>query len=349
MRYEDEEGILSVEMGDVAFTHSPFIVEINILHEEMDVEGKGTYITITNLESGNSYSEYTEFNDSRTFKRDLRGILSCLFNESDFFNDKADSSATCQRFSISVDFDGQIDPVPMFYITVIYGSAEPYATYFSKSRKIKMWSDLPLTLPFYIDGAKKVFAKEYDDGRDEILLWTSDSSFGVRNVSGVNSYKYVYSSAKIINNKIPFAELNVGEVSYEIEHTDCKDGVYLCWLNNIGTKEYFLFKQIGSTLKVSEEKFTATPTTYTPELYDKGSRQNKQAQRILTLGVSKADRDTYGYVEGVLLSPFVYLYNKDEGAWMRIEVEPGDFERPNSELKDFQFKIRLPEIDTVKL
>ena len=45
----------------------------------------------------------------------------------------------------------------------------------------------------------------------------------------------------------------------------------------------------------------------------------------------------------------VYVYDIDKYAFIKVNVQTGDFERTSAELQDFVFKIELPEELTIKI
>lgn len=47
--------------------------------------------------------------------------------------------------------------------------------------------------------------------------------------------------------------------------------------------------------------------------------------------------------------PEVYVYDIDKYAFIKVNVQTGDFERTSAELQDFVFKIELPEELTIKI
>lgn len=67
------------------------------------------------------------------------------------------------------------------------------------------------------------------------------------------------------------------------------------------------------------------------------------------LSVPMADKNEYSYIEDVLYSPEVYVYDIDKYAFIKVNVQTGDFERTSAELQDFVFKIELPEELTIKI
>ena len=120
------------------------------------------------------------------------------------------------------------------------------------------------------------------------------------------------------------------------------------WLNSLGGRSYFLFKNKGETLNIEKEEYNKK-NYMNNAIFDTVKQCNKIAKRVLTLALPLAEKNIYDYVEEVLYSPMVYMFDIKANAFIRVNVQTGDFERTSAELQDFVFKIELPEELTIKI
>lgn len=340
-----------IELNDIGYVFSPNIVQIGAPMTEINkVE-----ISIADKE-GKSYRETWVFNEVTVAKRDISYILRefiDLERLNPFSDGKSETCVNTLSLSFNVITNDGTDVYSIDNYTIIFGAMRPYDSIFDRGRSIKVkrfvYFPFSLDFPLMIGGAVK-YSNESDiryrhrePGNALISL----------NSSGVYYGNYTVSMLKSFNtntyNNYPFVLLNQSSnVKYEVDIDTCISGIYLMWLNHWGGKSYFLFKKKGDMLKVDGEEYNKK-NIYDLRLNDTVNQWNKTAKRVLTLALPLAEKNIYDYVEEVLYSPMVYMFDIKANAFIRVNVQTGDFERTSAELQDFVFKIELPEELTIKI
>ena len=339
-----------IELNDIGYVFSPNIVQIGAPMTEINkVE-----ISIADKE-GKSYRETWVFNEVTVAKRDISYILRefiDLERLNPFSDGKSETCVNTLSLSFNVITNDGTDVYSIDNYTIIFGAMIPYDSIFDRGRSIKVKSfvNFPFSLdfPLMIGGAVKYSNESgirYRHREPGSALISLNSSGGY--------YNYTVSMLKSFNtntyNNYPFVLLNQSSnVKYEVDIDTCISGIYLMWLNHWGGKSYFLFKKKGDMLKVDGEDYNKK-NIYDSRLNDTVNQLNKTAKRVLTLALPLAEKNIYDYVEEVLYSPMVYMFDIKANAFIRVNVQTGDFERTSAELQDFVFKIELPEELTIKI
>ena len=326
-----------IELNDIGYVFSPNIVQIGAPMTEINkVE-----ISIADKE-GKSYRETWVFNEVTVAKRDISYILRefiDLERLNPFSDGKSETCVNTLSLSFNVITNDGTDVYSIDNYTIIFGAMRPYDSIFDRGRSIKVKSfvNFPFSLDFPL---MKGGAVKYSNESDiRYRHQESGNALISLNSSGVYYGNYTVSMLKSFNtntyNNYPFVLLNQSSnVKYEVDIDTCISGIYLMWLNHWGGKSYFLFKKKGDMLK---------------RLNDTVNQWNKTAKRVLTLALPLAEKNIYDYVEEVLYSPMVYMFDIKANAFIRVNVQTGDFERTSAELQDFVFKIELPEELTIKI
>lgn len=340
-----------IELNDIGYVFSPNIVQIGASMTEINkVE-----ISIADKE-GKSYRETWVFNEVTVAKRDISYILRefiDLERLNPFSDGKSETCVNGLSLSFNVITNDGTDVYSIDNYTIIFGAMRPYDSIFHRDRSIKVKSfvyfPFSLDFPLMLGGLVRysyesdVRYKHQEPGNVLISLNSSGGYYGNYTVSMLKSFNTDTS------NNYPFVLLNrSSNVKYEVDIDTCISGIYLMWLNHWGGKSYFLFKKKGDMLKVDGEDYNKK-NIYDLRLNDTVNQWNKTAKRVLTLALPLAEKNIYDYVEEVLYSPMVYMFDINANAFIRVNVQTGDFERTSAELQDFVFKIELPEELTIKI
>lgn len=341
-----------IELNDIGYLFSQNIVKISTTNTKI----KEVEISVS--ENGSkSYKERWVFNEVTGAKRDISYILR-EFIDLERLNPFSDGkSETCVN-TLSLSFNVITNDGTDIYsgidnYTIIFGAMRPYDSIFNRDSNIKVKSfvNFPFSLDFpLMKGGAVKYSNESDvryrhqeSGNALISLNSPGGYYGNYKVSMLKSF-----TTNTYNN-YPFVLLNQSSnVKYEVDIDTCISGIYLMWLNHWGGKSYFLFKKKGDMLKVDGEEYNKK-NIYDLRLNDTVNQWNKTAKRVLTLALPLAEKNIYDYVEEVLYSPMVYMFDINANAFIRVNVQTGDFERTSAELQDFVFKIELPEELTIKI
>lgn len=344
-----EQEYSTVEISNIGYCFSPFVVmaeaSSGITGMEFDLDG---------------YIETLQFNGETEIRKDISGIMQALFYYAGMNIEMYDGllENTSKQFNISISvYTRNGDDIHDFQnVTFVYGAVDYLNTYYAQNvnKKIKHFVNFPFGVDFLLQpGAVVSVSVEADNwtysGDKEAIVCKQLSKPSLEN--GKSYLAYIYSGGVEVDTKrYPWIDTTKIEVGYNymIKVDTCSEGVYLMWLNREGMRSFFLFKNKGVTTTVEGEEYKKTP--YFKTAYIENTKQvNKTATKSISLAVSMADKEEYSYIEDVLLSPEVYMYDPNTGIFTRVTVEDGEFERTGAELQDFTFRIQLPEINTVKL
>ena len=148
---------------------------------------------------------------------------------------------------------------------------------------------------------------------------------------------------------------SAGIVTYDVDidrtPADCKKGVYLRWIDNLGRFCYWLFKDLGTSDAVTGSSFVAAelrnPLIYEDNL-NRGTdvRQSFARSKTRNLGAKSVDRETFDFLLSVVSSPFVDMFDgydaNDIPQWHRVNVAPGTVAKSTKPRQDFTVAIVEP-------
>ena len=346
-----EQEYSTVEISNIGYCFSPFIVRAEAISGITGIEISVSY----NQEA--VYFESLQFNGETEIRKDISGIMQAIFNYpgimTSMYTGLTENTLKRFNFTISVYTKDGGEDHDFQNVTFVYGAVDYGRKYYEQNvnKKIKHFVNFPFGIDFllstgaYITSSSLKEPFTYQGQGNAIVLLNVDEMAG--NYSAgvekrgieVNTMAYPFIDSTVLD------ALNS---NYTVIVDNCTDGVYLMWLNRDGMRSFFLFKNKGVTTTVEGEEYKKTPSFNTAYIEDT-KQVNKTATRSISLAVSMADKEEYSYVEDVLLSPEVYMYEPNTGIFTRVTVEDGEFERTGAELQDFTFRIQLPEINTVKL
>ena len=349
-----EQEYSTVEISNIGYCFSPFIVRAEAISGITGIEISVSY----NQEA--VYFESLQFNGETEIRKDISGIMQAIFNYpgimTSMYTGLTENTLKRFNFTISVYTKDGGEDHDFQNVTFVYGAVDYGRKYYEQNvnKKIKHFVNFPFGVDFLLQpGAVVSVSVEADNwtysGDKEAIVCKHLNKPSLEN--GKSYLAYIYSGGVEVDTKrypwIDTTKIEVG-YTYMIEVDTCSEGVYLMWLNREGMRSFFLFKNKGVTTTVEGEEYKKTPSFKTA--YIENTKQvNKTATKSISLAVSMADKEEYSYVEDVLLSPEVYMYDPNTGVFTRVTVEDGEFERTGAELQDFTFRIQLPEINTVKL
>lgn len=148
---------------------------------------------------------------------------------------------------------------------------------------------------------------------------------------------------------------SAGIVTYDVDidrtPADCKKGVYLRWIDNLGRFCYWLFKDLGTSDAVTGSSFVAAelrnPLIYEDNL-NRGTdvRQSFARAKTRNLGAKSVDRETFDFLLTLISSPFVDMFDgyneNDVPQWHRVNVAPGTVAKSTKPRQDFTAAIVEP-------
>ena len=351
----------SIELSDIAYVFSPNIVKI---------EGRDTTKILSVTVYMTAYEddfkiEYTlNFNNKSEVTFDISYALRHLFKSIDITMYSNSNHATFKSvalyFYVNTD-SGQDAYESVESYPVVFGALKPFKYYFNKEViKIKQFDGLSFSLYFPLrpnaviqeDLNNNKVLYENTSGHSEVIDLFIGNPY-ITNV-GTLGYGEKYHVGLMDNgialgtfDSYPFVEALNSYFIYKILFQEDTGGIYLMWLNSLGGRSYYLFCNKGESLSIEKEEYNK-PNDYKGIVNDV-PQWNKKAKRTLTLAIPLAEKEEYDYVEEVLYSPMVYMYERQSGEFIRVNVKTGDFERTGAELQDFVFDIELPEEYRIKI
>lgn len=341
----------TVEISNIGYCFSPFIVRA-------EASSGITGMDIVVFYNGeNAYSESLQFNGEKEIRKDISGIMQAIFNYPGMipvlYTGLTENTLKRFDFTISVYTTSAGDAHDFQNVTFVYGAVDYGRKYYEQNvnKKIKHFVNFPFGIDFLLSPGASIASaslKEpftYQGQGDAIFLLMVDKmgvnySAGVEN-GGIEVNTMAY---PLIDSTI----LDASNSGYNVTVDTCTEGIYLMWLNREGMRSFYLFKNKGITTTVEGEEYQKTPS-YNTDYIENAKQVNKTSKKALTLAVAMADKEEYSYIESVLTSPEVYMYNSESNLFTKVNVVTGDFERTSAELQDFTFQIELPEEYTIKL
>lgn len=346
-----EQEYSTVEISNIGYCFSPFVVRAEAISGITGMEISVSY----NQEV--VYFESLQFNGEKEIRKDISGIMQAVFDyigmNIEMYTGLLENTLKRFDFTISVYTKDAGEDHDFQNVTFVYGAVDYGRKYYAQNvnKKIKHFVNFPFGIDFLLSPGASILSgslKEpftYQGQENAIVLLSVDEMEGNYNIGcnnggiEVNTMRYPFIDSTV---------LDTSNSSYNVTVDACTDGVYLMWLNREGMRSFYLFKNMGVTTTVEGEEYQKT-LSYNTTYIENAKQVNKTATRSISLAVSMADKEEYSYIEDVLFSPEVYMYEPNTGVFTRVTVEGGEFERTGAELQDFTFRIQLPEINTVKL
>lgn len=148
---------------------------------------------------------------------------------------------------------------------------------------------------------------------------------------------------------------SAGIVTYDVDidrtPADCKKGVYLRWIDNLGRFCYWLFKDLGTSDAVVGSSYISADIV-NPIIYNSGVnagtdvRQSFSRTKTRNLGAKSVDADLFEFLLTLVSSPFVDMFDgydaNDVPQWHRVNVTPGTVARSTKPRQDFTVAIVEP-------
>lgn len=347
MNFTGDYSILKLNVFAYVFSQNMVIIEA----QNCEINKVDIYIYDNN---NTEYRDGWVFNSVDKVERDISYQLRQFFSIDSLLTGTGYSETSIEvSIGVSIYTTLGIDTFESRCV-LIFGAVKPFKYYFNNSIvKVKQFSNLPFSVDFLLKPKGRVDQSLLPEN----LYINSRSVTAMINVDlqkpaikDGKSY-LVYTSDTIsvnTNDDYPLIGTEAGNMTYFIRYSDCTDGIYLMWLNSLGGRSYFLFKNKGETLNIEKEEYNKK-NYMNNAIFDTVKQCNKIAKRVLTLALPMIDKTEYGYVEEVLYSPMVYMLSETKDSFIRVNVKTGDFDRTSAELQDFVFKIELPEELTIKI
>lgn len=219
--------------------------------------------------------------------------------------------------------------------------------YFKKSTPTDR--QLPFTVP--INSIDESGAQIYvsNDGKPEVY-----SGFDINGLKLNIPYNF--------ENTIKEAKFIIYEYSQldvRVRITNCTDGIYLRWLNNVGDWCYYLLSPANSSIAVksvdnidlSYESYRASP--YVNKI-NKGTSKprTKNVVRKQKLFASLIDKYDFELLQSLVESVYVDVYTgngKGYDTWLGVNISDGTFTQSKDNLQDFECEMIYPEINQPSL
>lgn len=348
---KSEQTYSTVEISNIGYCFSPFIVRAEAISgiTGMDI--------VVYCNGENAYIESLQFNGEKEIRKDISGIMQAVFDyigmNIEMHTGLTENTLKRFDFTISVYTTSAGEDHDLQNVTFVYGAVDYGRKYYEQNvnKKIKHFVNFPFGIDFLLSSGATIASSSlkepftYQGQGDAIFLLYVDA-MGGNYSAGVNN-----GGIEVNTMAYPFIDTTVLDASnsdYNVTVDTCTEGVYLMWLNREGMRSFYLFKNMGVTTTVEGEEYQKT-TSYNTSYIENAKQVNKTSTKTITLAVSMADKEEYTYIESVLTSPEVYMYNSESNLFTKVNVVTGDFERTGAELQDFTFQIELPEEYTVKL
>lgn len=155
----------------------------------------------------------------------------------------------------------------------------------------------------------------------------------------------------VTKNDVESAGIATYDVDIDRTPADCKKGVYLRWIDNLGRFCYWLFKDLGTSDAVVGSSYISADIV-NPIIYNSGVnagtdvRQSFSRTKTRNLGAKSVDADLFEFLLTLVSSPFVDMFDgydaNDVPQWHRVNVAPGTVARSTKPRQDFTVAIVEP-------
>jgi len=129
------------------------------------------------------------------------------------------------------------------------------------------------------------------------------------------------------------------DVTVKILIDDCKDGIFLRWIDRQGHYNFFLLSQKNVSLKTENngDKVSMEHSNFYNIM-----RQNKNENTTINAYAHLANQYDFDNLTSLFTSPVAWLFVSD-GQWIPVIVEPQDNVNAGDSLQDINMKISLPK------
>lgn len=346
-----EQEYSTVEISNIGYCFSPFIVRAEAISgiTGMDI--------VVYYNGENAYSESLQFNGEKEIRKDISGIMQAVFDyigmNIEMYTSLTENTLKRFDFTISVYTTSAGEDHDFQNVTFVYGAVDYGRKYYEQNvnKKIKHFVNFPFGIDFLLSPGAVIGSGSLKEpftyqGQENAIVFLIVDEMEGNYSAGVNN-----GGIEVNTMAYPFIDstvLDASSSSYTVTVDTCTDGIYLMWLNREGMRSFYLFKNMRVTTTVEGEEYQKT-LSYNTSYIENPKQVNKTSKKAITLAVAMADKEEYSYIESVLTSPEVYMYDSESNLFTKVNVVTGDFERTGAELQDFTFQIELPEEYTVKL
>lgn len=122
------------------------------------------------------------------------------------------------------------------------------------------------------------------------------------------------------------------------------EGFFLKWMDNVGNRWSFLFKEGTDSIKTKDgtEFPTGNTFSYGGHIIDEITRSSKTSDREIKCCACNLTKEEREYVKSIVKSNFVYLSYKD--SWIPVKVTAGTYSYSIDEpLTDFEISFSIPD------
>jgi hypothetical protein len=285
----------------------------------------------------------------------ISDITRLFFNSANLFGE-----ATGKKIDIYLRQNGEV--LFSFSTFCMWGSIS-VGERFNGSRVVTWFRAFPFTVSFYTSAGGSIYKKEDDNGYTGFNGNTPQIVYQIDPFTLFNPRKFGMiliegdEASGTFDDTFDYTFDGAAETEIEIKliPDDCKDGIYLRWIDKHGFIQYYLFKS-GERTNNTANAGETMPIDYQAEdrRFEGVSRQQgKDAIISQKIYVSLVTQSEFDFLEGAYMSPVIDWYvGKDDigkDVWCPVNVQVGSLARENRSLQDFIMVINYPSLITQKL
>lgn len=373
--------------GYVHFIDSPVFMysPAPVIVEMPDApDGYRYKLTLTNSETGESYSETRQIHNGKAHF-EISQILQHLMSVdiSEVFSATRHGLGAYDSFNMAIT-EIEDDTTYEFFFWAIYGALDQMESFSHEgfdwqAKPRRLWVNYPQTFrlqcslrdTFYFslpDGTKI-----YPEGvNSDYLLYEVDlmKALDVPDNSALDVMRGFYSgrTQTIGLSSLMTVSSEGRRVSSSSDYyirlipdlAQYGQGTYLRWLQRDGSFGYWLFENGDQAVAAAEgsafqRTLLGNPNEFVEgQPYDTPARADFTETQTLTLGTYVNNQDEYDYLMGLITSPVVdRLINKYGDKWQRVNIAPGSYarscKRTTPHRSSIEIAITLPQRNTIKL
>lgn len=331
---------------EIAFAFNSFVIELTNSNK-----GDVT-IDITNVDNERTYSDKRVYYGG-SFRVELSRYIQLLFDRPGYDSGGEKLSDTSINVQIDVKENSTIFT---FNVVCVWGSIEPGEA-FNEGKTVRWFKHFPQTVSMFIPvGAELQYKydqasfQKYPEGKvgevNHVVLgslFPEDATLAMLKVTGdsvgsVWDYTFDYTFNVRISS----------ETILNIKIDDCKEGIFLRWVDRFGFYQYWLFTMADKTLESSSDgEFITLNELVEARHYEYGRYQQRINERTIRIGASLLDSNEADTVVGIIQSPLVSIWRNN--AWIPVSVSDGSVKLTSEHLQDIEITVNLPDLKTQKL
>lgn len=331
---------------EIAFAFNPIVVEI-----ENSNKGDVT-IDISDKDSGRKYSDKRVYFGDK-FSVDLQKYVQLLFDRPKYLTNGEQLADTSINVQVEVKENSRLFT---FELVCIWGSIEVGET-FNASRTVRWFKYFPQTVSIFIPTGTEL---QYRYGSSSYIKYGKDKVNEINNIMmlpllpiGATNVAFRVTSGRLSSAwdytfDHTFKRSSDYETIITIKPDDCREGIFLRWVDRFGFYQHWLFKASEYTYSgESDGEKVISNELINARHYEFGRYQGRVNERTVRMGASMLDKDEAEMVAGIIQSPLVSMWSGKR--WIPVNVSDGSVKLTSEHLQDIEITVELPELKTQRL